>query len=171
VSGIGNVISLAAGSDATLVVRRDGTVWGWGKNIHAVTPNGLNVESSLSPLRIPGLQNIVAVSISGNGAHFLALDRNGKAWSWGLNSSYQLGQGAKGHDSICSPAMVEELDGVKAVAAGATHSLALLGDGTIRTWGRNSSGQLGNGSGTDSAYPVKVVTGKAVAKNKRKGDQ
>jgi len=51
---------------------------------------------------------------------------------------------------------VNGLDGVRAVAAGVLHSLALKADGTVWAWGENSSGQLGTGTTTDSTAPVQV---------------
>lgn len=54
---------------------------------------------------------------------------------------------------------VSELSGVVAIAAGGYHSLALLGNGEVRSWGYNSDGQLGNdahGAGTNSSVPVAV---------------
>ncbi|MFZ3207391.1 MAG: hypothetical protein WA140_00970 [Geobacteraceae bacterium] len=163
-TGIRDAVNIAAGNDATLVVKKDGTVWGWGKDIYALTPKGLEVRSSSSPLQIPGLKDIVAVAIPGqgyvNGTHFLAVDRSGKVWSWGFNPRGQLGHGTKGNESVKKPAMVVGLDGVTAVAAGGMHSLALRSDGTICSWGKNSSGQLGNASGDDSAFPVSVVSGR-----------
>lgn len=161
VMGIGSVISLAAGNNVTLAVKKDGTVWGWGRNIYGITPKGLDVTSSHSPVRIDGLKEIVAVAVPGNGYrdsnHYLAVDRNGRVFTWGFNSQGQLGQGTKGHVTVRKPAMIDGLDGVTAVAAGLTHALALRSDGTIRSWGGNSSGQLGNGNGFDSAFPVGLV--------------
>lgn len=46
--------------------------------------------------------------------------------------------------------------GVIAVATGGEHSCALLGTGTVRCWGDNSHGQLGDGGYTTSTSPVTV---------------
>jgi len=55
------------------------------------------------------------------------------------------------------PVHVPGLSGVTAVSAGREHSLALLTDGTVRSWGRNKFGQLGDGTTTDRATPVAVL--------------
>jgi alpha-tubulin suppressor-like RCC1 family protein len=49
------------------------------------------------------------------------------------------------------------LSGVKAVAAGESHSLALKGDGTVWAWGANDGGQLGNDTTGDSHNPTPVL--------------
>lgn len=42
------------------------------------------------------------------------------------------------------------------IAAGNGHSLVLCNDGTVRSWGSNQSGQLGNGTETNSNIPTAV---------------
>jgi alpha-tubulin suppressor-like RCC1 family protein len=52
---------------------------------------------------------------------------------------------------------VPGLADVRQVAAGAHTSHALLADGTLRAWGQNSYGSLGDGTTTDAASPVVVL--------------
>ncbi|HEY4895852.1 MAG TPA: IPT/TIG domain-containing protein [Solirubrobacteraceae bacterium] len=88
-------------------------------------------------------------------------------FAWGANDDGQLGTGSTTGPSKClvdavehacspTPVMAGELGEVSAVSAGQFHSLALLGDGTVMAWGRNSSGQLGTGNTTGSSVPVAV---------------
>jgi hypothetical protein len=68
----------------------------------------------------------------------------------------QLGDGTV--TDRLSPVQVPGLSGVVDIASGHYHSLALLADGTVRAWGYNSFGQLGNGA-TTSAQRTPVVAG------------
>ena len=76
------------------------------------------------------------------------------AQAWGQNGNGQLGDGTTTDRN--TPVTVNNLSGVKTLATGWDHSLALKEDGTVWAWGNNSYGQLGNGTTTDSHTPVKV---------------
>ncbi|MEZ5237017.1 MAG: hypothetical protein R2749_30620 [Acidimicrobiales bacterium] len=90
---------------------------------------------------------------------------------WGADDAGQLGDGPIVH----APPMVPIVgpsgsrpdfvfvggagSGVVALAAGATHTCAVLADGDVWCWGGNARGQLGDGTTTDGVYPVQVVGG------------
>lgn len=94
----------------------------------------------------------------------LALQEDGSVLAWGYNAYGQLGDGTT--DNSVTPVSVNDaagnpLTGVSAVATSSDgyHSLALMQDGTVLSWGRNSNGQLGDGSSINSAIPVAVIDG------------
>jgi alpha-tubulin suppressor-like RCC1 family protein len=74
---------------------------------------------------------------------------------WGANSSGQLGN--EGFAQSDSPVLASGLNFVNALAAGKSHSLALLSDGSVVAWGANTSGQLGDGEEVGSDVPEHVV--------------
>lgn len=107
-------------------------------------------------------------ALAGGANHSLALKTDGTVWAWGYNGGGELGSGTTGGGTcFCSSTPVQVRDeagtgfltGITAIDAGADHSLALKTDGTVRSWGANDGGQLGNGDGTLSErnVPVKVI--------------
>jgi hypothetical protein len=75
-------------------------------------------------------------------------------WAWGENSSWQLGHANANSQPI--PQRVATLSGIRAVAAGNFHSLALDADGGVWAWGDNHRGALGENAPNRSATPVRV---------------
>jgi alpha-tubulin suppressor-like RCC1 family protein len=76
--------------------------------------------------------------------------------AWGNNESRVFGNGTRTSSLTPVPAGIG-LHNVVHVACGNRHVLALLQDGTVWAWGRNSAGQLGNGTTIASAVPVQVL--------------
>jgi alpha-tubulin suppressor-like RCC1 family protein len=101
------------------------------------------------------------IAVGAGGSHSLALRNDGTVWAWGSNGSGQLGNGRKDTVPVPVPEQVVGLEGVIAVAAGLSHSLALSEDGSVWAWGSGGEGQLGDGRALDSSTPVQVsaVTG------------
>ncbi len=152
VTGLSDVIAIAAGSRHALALRHDGSVWAWGSGARGELGNGVIADSS-SPVPVTGLAGITA--LAAGGAHNLAVTAEGAVWAWGANGSGQLGDGTVVQRSV--PVQVQGLDGLPAAtyaAAGEDYSAVLLSDGTIRSWGDNSRGQLGDGATTASLTPV-----------------
>jgi alpha-tubulin suppressor-like RCC1 family protein len=119
----------------------------WGGNTHGELGTRYKDDLEERPVTVEGQTNIVAVS-AGDGAN-LALLSDGTVSSWGGNVSGQLGDGTRQAtwEKGTSHVAVRELSGVTAVASAGEHSLALLGNGTVKAWGNNQFGQLGNGTG------------------------
>ena len=127
---------ISAGSNHTLVVKGDGTVWAFGNNEHGQLGNG-TTEASLEPVQVEGLRDVVKVSA---GRRFsAALDAHGQLWMWGLNEDGQLGNSTR--ETKLRPVGV--LEEVSEVATGNSATLALRDDGTLLGWGLNLDGNFG----------------------------
>jgi alpha-tubulin suppressor-like RCC1 family protein len=165
------VDSVAAGEGETCVLLAGGTVACWGANgsgqLGDGSTSGPELCQGLPCSTTPGVVSGVsgATAVATNGAEACALLSSGAVECWGSNLNGELGNGtvASGNPGGSSsvPIMVSGLTRATAVAVGGAHACALLLDGTIQCWGDNSTGQLGNGSTTDSTTPVPVsdVTG------------
>jgi alpha-tubulin suppressor-like RCC1 family protein len=157
---LSGVRAVAAGSSHSLALKEDGTVWAWGYNFDGQLGDGTKANST-RPVRVGKLQGVEAIAA---GAFFsLALKEDGTVWAWGSNASGQDNKvsGQLGEDAITSsdtPVEVGDLGGgVKQIAAGASHSLALKEDSSVWAWGDNFFGELGDGSTkTHSPKPVRV---------------
>ncbi len=55
-----------------------------------------------------------------------------------------------------TPVAAGSLGDATVVGGGYVHSLAARGDGTLRAWGRNAEGELGDGTTTARSSPVTV---------------
>jgi len=92
--------------------------------------------------------------------HSLAIDFSNNLYTWGNNSSGQLGLGPTPDTSRNYPSLVATPSSaywLKAVG-GSNHSLGLQSDGSLWAWGDNTYGQLGNGqSGLSSNVPISVT--------------
>jgi len=134
-------------------LRGDGTVKCWGRNEYGETGDG-TLNEYHAPVTVTGLDRVKALDIGSN--HACALLGDGTMRCWGYNVYGQLGDG--GTTASATPVTVLGLPavvGVSDTASGGAHSCAALTDGTVRCWGLNGHGQLGNSEG-DSALPVTV---------------
>ena len=150
---LSQIVAVDAGYSHSLALRADGTVWAWGQNSSGQLGDGNTSTNRPQAIRVGGLPRVVAVAAGG--LHSLALAADGTVWSWGLNSSGQLGVGNT--NTTSARQKVAGLTGVIAIAAGRDHSMALKADGTVWTWGDSYSGALGNGqTATDAQVPLQV---------------
>jgi alpha-tubulin suppressor-like RCC1 family protein len=149
------------GNQFSLALRSNGTLWAWGDNASGQLGNG-TLNPAAAPVRVDTQSNWSA--LSAGFAHVAALKADGTLWTWGDNSSGQLGDNSLDPSSfplqLLDTKPVSPLNDWAAVSAGDFHTLALKADGTLWSWGDNSSGQLGDNTNTPAGkQPNQVVTG------------
>lgn len=91
--------------------------------------------------------------------HSCALTTTGTVKCWGSNREYQLGAGTstgKYRYSDFPSTVVGLPSAAVSIAAGLSHTCAVLEDHTLWCWGYNGYGQLGDGTTTSRHTPVKV---------------
>ncbi|UJR86133.1 RCC1 domain-containing protein [Sandaracinus amylolyticus] len=90
--------------------------------------------------------------------HSCAITTDGTAQCWGSNAIGQAGLPETG-STVSTPADVQELGAVVAIAGGEDHSCAVLEDGSVACWGENSDGQLGRGTtSVGSSVPATIAS-------------
>jgi alpha-tubulin suppressor-like RCC1 family protein len=162
-ANISNVSKIAAGHYHSIAFQgNDKTILIWGNNIESQLGYSSSDTCGSTPCQTTPHQvflNADITAIAAGYGHNVAL-ANGTMQSWGYNIYGQIGDGTKTKQPI--PVDVKSSAGlnfnnVRAVGAGYNHSFAVKNDTTLWAWGKNTTGQLGNGSITDSIYPVKVT--------------
>lgn len=121
-----NIVDIKATFKTNIALDANGEVWQWGLDIGKTT-------SSFSPVKIDELKNIVAVSGSNDGDHFLALDEFKNCFAWGTNNWGQCGDGT--FTNILKPKIVA--NNVVDIMAGERFSYIIKSDGTL--WAAGTS--------------------------------
>lgn len=161
---------LWGGGGHTVAIRTaDGQVLAWGRNEGGQIGTGDTIERyapvpvyALDPQATPSVYALRADKVAVGGRHSLAVDRTGQLWAWGKNDLSQLGDGttqdrlyARRHPSFgqdLSYGRVLDFDG------GGNHSVVLAAGNRVYAWGKNTDGQVGNGSTAPSvSAPTSVV--------------
>jgi len=130
--------------------------------------DGANGSSNYGAMLVKGFENCKIKKISGAGetdssTHYLALDEEGRVWSWGYNAWGQLGTGD--NDNRYAPWRIPKewfgnqriVDIVVSGASSGASSYARTESGELWSWGYNNVGQLGLGDTTNRWRPNKIT--------------
>ena len=146
------VTVITAGENHSCAVQH-GVAKCWGLNLLGQLGKATSEDFSRIPLSVSSLtKNVTAISAGTN--HSCAI-QNGAARCWGSNEYKQLGKEIDG-DFVSTPVFVQNLSmGVKAIAAGRSHSCAIHND-TVRCWGDSRNGKLGHNILGNISIPMLV---------------
>ncbi|CAJ1052444.1 probable E3 ubiquitin-protein ligase HERC3 [Xyrichtys novacula] len=151
------ITMVSCGRTHSMAVNEQGQVFAWG----AGEGGQLGLGTSEMAVRIPRLvkrlcDHRISQVMCGN-QHCIALSRDGQLFTWGQNTSGQLGLG-KGESSKLFPHPLKSLAGIPLaqITAGGDHSFALSLSGAVFGWGKNKAGQLGLNDKQDRAVPCHI---------------
>lgn len=139
------VVQVSTGGIHTCALTTTGAVKCW----------GANTDNSATAVVVPGLPGTVT-AIAAGGRHACTLTTAGAVLCWGANTLGQLGDGTTVGKP--TPVAVQGLDqGVTALVAGSAHTCAVLISGSVKCWGFNEDGQLGDGTSINKNVPTAVT--------------
>jgi alpha-tubulin suppressor-like RCC1 family protein len=137
-------------------VKTDGTLWTWGANPLGGLGNNTVTNRSSPGTTSGGGTNWKQVSCGYQ--HTAAIKADGTLWTWGGNTTGELGTG---NTTLRSSPGTTAGGGTnwKQVSGGLLCTAAVKTDGTLWTWGRNVNGMLGTGNTTSRSSPGTTAGG------------
>jgi len=160
VSGLtSGVTAIAPGAMHTCAIVPGGAVKCWGSSYFGQIGTGsVETIADFAPTQVSGLTGGVT-AISARWDHTCAIVSGGAVKCWGDNEFGQIGDGSSGSGNKKPvPTQVSGLtSGVTAIAAGQSHTCAIVSGGAVQCWGDNYAGQIGDGShGGTKPQPTQV---------------
>jgi alpha-tubulin suppressor-like RCC1 family protein len=169
------VKSLGLGSDHTCALLTTGTVECWGVNDYGQLGVNCGVNS-YTPAQVPGLSGVASID-GGNRFTCVIISFTGEVKCWGNNALNQLGSGfpdnyygseaseASAYCGVTSSVRTSSVanigtngnPGARVLAVSWYHTCATMSDFTIRCWGNNPRGQLGDHQTEARTEPVTVL--------------
>ena len=156
VDGITNAVSISGGEYHSCAVLASGEIKCWGESLYELLGNPFDPYSSTP---VEALIFREAKTVSAGSSHTCAIMSDGGAACWGYNDAGQLGTGwTSGGSFEKYPLDVRNIiPNVLAISTGDSFTCAVLTDNTVKCWGKNDYGQLGQGNTDLSTYPVGVI--------------
>lgn len=139
------------------------TAYCWGYNRFGMVGNG-SVADEPFPLAVVGGLTFSSLSAAHMRTCAVALD--GAVYCWGRGGRMQLGNAAAtldvcdGFECSMSPRALGDGQRYSVVSTGRMHTCAIADDGSLRCWGENGSGQVGDGTYVDAGAPAAIGAGR-----------
>lgn len=148
-----NNIALVMGFSHNLVLKDNGTLWGWGDNSLG-GPIGTGASGyEKVPVQI-GTDNNWAALTAGTFTS-AGIRADGSLWAWGSNGDGEVGDGSE--TDVPAPVRIGGDNDWVSVSIGSSHTLAIKANGTLWGWGNNYSGEAGGGSNQENVLEPQQI--------------
>jgi alpha-tubulin suppressor-like RCC1 family protein len=154
--GAPQLVSATGGHSCSLLSGGGVYCWGWNVYGDLGDPNstvGANVQNPVPVATLTGVSKLATDSYSN-----CAVLTNGKVRCWGVQRFGALGDGHTDTDGyVVTPVEVGGVSSATAISMNQGHTLVLLANGAIKSWGEGAVGELGNSMSSHSATAVDVT--------------
>jgi alpha-tubulin suppressor-like RCC1 family protein len=149
VVGLSGIVAIAAGAESSYALQTDGAgggiLWSWGANTAGQLGDG-STTRRLTPTRVVGIGNAVAIAAGSSAQFAVALRANGQVVAWGQNNLNQIGIGTTANQ--LTPVALPIIQAARLIAAGTNHAIVVDAAARSWAWGHGLNGALGLGANT-----------------------
>jgi alpha-tubulin suppressor-like RCC1 family protein len=139
-TGLHNVVRIRAGGDISAAMTATQMLYSWGENGLGQLGRG---SATTNDIAVPAAIALDVTDVACANAHLMLIGADGSIRGAGENASGEIGDGTTEGRFAFTDA-VGITSAIAVTAGGKSHSLAVLADGTVLSWGENSAKQLGN---------------------------
>ena len=141
-----NIEKISSGYDYTVALDKNGKVYAWGRNNYGQLGDGTTTNSNIpiciSDIPTNPLNKVKIKEISAGNSHAVAIDEEGKVYTWGHNYGGQLGDGTTTDSNI--PICISDISGNELynqkalkISANGYWTIIIDKNGKIYIFGRN----------------------------------
>ncbi|KAF9352831.1 hypothetical protein BGX26_009368 [Mortierella sp. AD094] len=147
VQGLKGIVDIATGTDHVLALASTGRVYSWGNGQQMQLGRRIVARRMLNGLTPESIGSKGMIKVGAGSYHSFAIDKNGRAFAWGLNTYGQCGNDDPNKDNIPTVAPITAMKSYTCadIQGGEHHTIALTKDGQLYGFGRSDSHQLGLG--------------------------
>ena len=155
-----NIIEIQKNYYTIIALDSEGKVYTWGRGpLGNGTYESSNVPICISDIPENALNGRKIVKVQSNSSTVIALDSEGKVYTWGVNNNGFLGDGTS--ENRDNPVCISDIDNhpfngknIASIFIYTNNVIAIDDEGKVYTWGNNDYGELGDGSNVSKSIPI-----------------